>query len=115
MGIINDIVTLKGYDFTETCQDFDNMLIQNIGAFKDRFQKTQSKIINPIYLPKNGVSLIFNRIPIVNLTPTKFKDFLSNLLVLMTIVDTLSSLFIKKSLLLSIIRQIITWISQSIL
>ena len=33
MGIINDIVTLKGYDFTETCQDFDNMLIQNIGAF----------------------------------------------------------------------------------
>ena len=114
MDIINDIVTLKGYDFTETCQDFDNMLIQNIGAFKDRFQKARSQIINPIYLVKNGVSLTFNIIPIVNLIPTKIKDFLSNLFVFMSIVDTLSSLLIKKSLLLSIIRQIITRISQSI-
>ena len=110
MDEINDIVTLKGYDFTGTCQDFESMLIQNIGAFKDRLQKTRSKIINPIDLIKNGVSLIFNSIPIVKLIPTKFKNFLSNLFVVISIVETLLSLFTQ----MSIIRQIITWISQSI-
>ena len=90
------------------------MLIQNIGAFKDRFQKARSQIINPIYLVKNGVSFTFNIIPIVNLIPRKIKDFLSNLFVFVSIVDILSSLFIKKQLLLGIIRQIVTWISQSI-
>ena len=112
--LINDIVTLNCDDFTETCQNFDNMLIQNIGAFKDVSQKVRSKTFNPIYLVKNGVSIIFNSIPIVNLVPTKIKHFLSNLFVFMSIVDTLSSLLLKKSLLLSIMRQIITWISQSI-
>ena len=115
MDEINDIVTLKCYDFTETCQNFDNMLTQNIGAFKERHQKTLSKIINPIspiYFLKNGVSIILNIIPIVNLFPRKIKDFLSNLFVFMSIVNTVLSLFLKKSFLLSIIRQIITWVSN---
>ena len=105
---INDIVTGKCHDFTRTCHGIVNALSQSIGYFKDVFQKTCSKIINPISLVKNGVSLIFNSIPIVNLIPTRTKDFLSNLFLFMSIIDVLSSLFIKKSLLLSIIRQIIT-------
>ena len=108
---INDIVTGKCHDFTRTCHGIVNALSQSIGYFKDRFQKTRSKIIDPTYLPKNGVSLIFNSIPIVKLLPTKFKDFFSNLFVVISIVETLLSLFTQ----MSIIRQIITWISKSIL
>lgn len=115
INVINDIVMLQCYNLTETCRNFDNMLIQNIGAFKEAHQKTLSKIINPISLVKNGVYLIFNIIPIVNLTPRKIKDFLSNLFAFVVIVNTLSSLFLKKELLLSTIRQIITWISQNVL
>ena len=86
-----------------------------IGYFKDVFQKTCSKIINPIYLVKNGVSFILNSIPIVNLIPTKFKNFLSNLFVVISTVETLLSLFAQKSLLLSIVKQIIVWIPQGTL
>ena len=111
MNIINDIVTRDCYDFTETCRNFHNVLTQNIGFFKDKFQETRSKIINPIYLVKNGVSLIFNRIPIVNRLSIKFKDFFLNLFVLISVVETLLSLFSQKSLIQSIIRQITEWIS----
>ena len=111
MNEINDIVTLKCYNFTEACQDFDNMLIQNIGAFKKAHQETRSKIINPIHLVKNGVFLIFNSIPIVNLIPTNLKNLLIKIFLFISVVETLLSLFAQKSLLLSIIRQITEWIS----
>ena len=113
--VINDIVTFQCYDFTETCQTFQNMLTQNIGFFKDQCQVTRSKIINPIHLVKNGVSLIFNSIPVVNLIPTKFKNFLFNLFIVISVVETLLSLFSLKSLLLSIGEQIMTWVHQGIL
>ena len=111
MTLINDIVTGDYYNFTETCRNFENMLTQNIGAFKNQLQETRSKIINPIRLIKNGVFLIFDIIPIVNLFPKKIKGFLYNLFWGISIVETLLSLFTQ----MSIIRQIITWISQSIL
>ena len=111
INVINDIVTLRCYDFTGTCQNLNNVLLQNIGAFKDIFQKTQFQIINPISLVKNGVFFIFNNIPIVNLISTKLKNFLYKLFVVISIVETLLSLFSQKSLIQSIIRQITEWIS----
>ena len=111
---INDIVTGKCHDFTRTCHGIVNALSQSIGYFKDVSQKTRSKIINPIDLVKNGVFLIFDIIPIVNLFPKKIKGFLYNLFWGISIVETLLSLFSQKSLLESIVKQIITWISQSI-
>ena len=110
MTLISDIVTGDCYNFTETCQSFENMLTQNIGVFKNQFQETRSKIIDPIHLVKNGVCLIFDRIPIVNLIPTKIKNFLYTLFIGISIVETLLSLFAQKSLLESIIQQIIAWI-----
>ena len=111
MDEINDIVTLNCYDFTKTCRDFQNMLTNNIGFLENTTQEIRSKIINPIHLVKNGVSVIFNNIPIVNLIPTKFKDFLSNLFAFISIIETLLSLLSQKSLILSIIGQIKKWIS----
>ena len=108
MDEINDIVTFKCYDFTRTCQDFDNMLVQNIGAFKDIYQETRSQIINPISLVKNGISLIFDIIPILNLIPTNLKKLLINIFLLISAVETLLSLFSQKLL----IEQIIEWISE---
>ena len=105
---INDIVTLNCYDFTETCQNFVNLLIQNIGAFKDIYQKVRSKTFNPIYLVKNGVSFIFNSIPIVNLMPTNLKNILIKIFLFLSVIEILLSLFSKKLL----IEQIIEWISQ---
>ena len=105
---INDIVTGKCHDFTGTCHGIVNALSQSIGYFKDVFQKTRSKIINPIYLPKNGVSLIFNSIPIVNLMPTNLKNILIKIFLFISVVETLLSLFSQKLL----IEQIIEWISQ---
>ena len=111
MDEINDIVTLNCYDFTKACRDFQNMLTNNIGFLENTTQEIRSKIINPIHLVTNGVSLIFNSIPIVNLIPTKLKDFFSKIFVFISIVETLLSLFSQKSLLQSIIRQITEWIS----
>ena len=108
MDEINDIVTFNCYDFTETCRKNINSLTMTIGFLENTTQEIRSKIINPIHLVKNGVSLIFNNIPIVNLIPTKFKDFLCNLFVFISIVETLLSLFSQKPL----IEQIIEWISQ---
>ena len=105
---INDIVTLNCYDLTETCRNKSNMLTMTIGCFENISQEIRSKIFNPIALVKNGASLIFNGIPIVNLIPTKVKDFLCNLFVFISIVETLLSLFSQKLL----IEQIIEWISQ---
>lgn len=108
MDEINDIVTLNCYDLTKACRENINSLTMTIGYLKNTTQEIRSKIINPIHLVKNGVSLIFNSIPIVNLIPTKFKDFLCNLFVFISIVETLLSLFSQKLL----IEQIIKWISQ---
>ena len=108
MDEINDIVTLNCDDFTETCRANINSLTMTIGFLENTTQEIRSKIINPIHLVKKGVSVIFNNIPIVNLIPTKFKDFLCNLFVLISIVETLLSLFSQKLL----IEQIIKWISQ---
>lgn len=109
--LINDIVTRNCYDFTETCITFQNMLTQNIGIFKDVYKQTLRRTFNPIYLIKNGVSLIFNIIPIINLIPTKIKSFLSILFAAISIVETLLSLFSQKPLILTIIRKITEWIS----
>ena len=106
--VINDIVTFQCYDFTATCQDFQNILTQNIGFFKDQGQVIRSKIINPIHLVKNGVSLIFNSIPFVNLIPTNFKNLLIKIFLFISVVETLLSLFTQ----MSIIRQFIAWISE---
>lgn len=111
INVINDIVTLRCYDFTGTCKNLENVLTQNIGAFKDRHQKTRSQIINPVSLVKNGVFLILNRIPIVNLIPTNLKNLLIKIFLFISAIETLLSLFSQKSLLLSIIRQITEWIS----
>ena len=108
--LINDIITGKTHDFTQSCQEFDNMLTQNIGFFKDRHQQIRSKLFNPIHLVKGGVSLILNSIPIVNLIPTNLKDFLSKLFIGISIIETLLSLFSQKSLLLSLAQQIRSWI-----
>ena len=108
MDIINDIVTLKCYDFTGTCRDFQNMLTSNIGFFENTSQEIRSKIINPIHLVKNGISFIFNSLPIVKLIPTKIKRFLTTLVAGIYIVETLLSLLSHKSL----IEQIIEWISE---
>ena len=108
MDEINDIVTFNCDDFTETCRANINSLTMTIGFLENTTQEIRSKIINPIHLVKKGVSLIFNSIPIVNLIPTKFKDFLCNLFVFISIVETLLSLFSQKLL----IEQIIEWISQ---
>ena len=108
MDEINDIVTLNCDDLTKTCRENINSLTMTIGYLKNTTQEIRSKIINPIHLVKKGVSLIFNSIPIVNLIPTKFKDFLCNLFVFISIVETLLSLFSQKLL----IEQIIKWISQ---
>ena len=112
MDEINDIVTFNCSPdyFTKRCETITNMLIMTIGFFENISQEIRSKIFNPIYLLKNGVSVIFN-LPIVNLIPTKFKDFLSNLFAFISIVETLLSLFSQKSLILSIIKQITEWIS----
>ena len=110
---IDDIVRLNYYldNFTERCQRIISMLIMTIGFFENISQEIRSKIFNPINLVKNGVSFIFNSIPIVDLIPTKFKDFLSNLFAFISIVETLLSLVSQKSLILSITRQITEWIS----
>ena len=105
VNTINNIVSGECHEFTRTCKNVDNMLTNSIGAFKDIKQKILSKIINPIspiHFLKNGVSIILNIIPIVNLTPRKIKDFLSNLFVFIGIVNTILSLYLKKSFLLSI-------------
>ena len=112
LNMINDIVTGKCHDFTGTCKDLENMLTQNIGVFKNISKKTRSKLISPLSLVKNGVLLIFNIIPIVNLTPRKIKDFLSALFAWVSIANTLLSFLLKKPILLSIVRQIRAWISQ---
>lgn len=106
MNEINDIVTLKCYNFTEDCRDFDNMLVQNIGAFKNKHQETQSKIINPIHLVKNGVFFIFNNIPIVNLIPTNLKNLLIKIFLFISAIETLLSLFSQKLLIEQIIERI---------
>ena len=111
LTLINEIVTGDCYNFTETCQNFDTMLVQNIGAFKNHFQETRSQIINPISLVKNGVFLIFDIIPIVNLIPTRIKGFLFSLFAFISIVETLLSFLSQKSLLFSIIGQITAWVS----
>ena len=110
---IDDIVRLNcsPHNFAERCQRIISMLIMTIGFFENISQEIRSKIFNPIEILKNGVSLIFNGIPIVNLIPTNFKDFLSNLFAFISIVETLLSLFSQKSLILSITRQITEWIS----
>ncbi|MYC74174.1 hypothetical protein F4X10_00170 [Candidatus Poribacteria bacterium] len=104
VNTISDIVMLECHDFTIICQKVENMLILNIGTFKDIMEKIRSQIINPIYLLKKGVSTIFDMIPIISLTPRKIKDFLSNLIAFISIVNTILSLYLKKSFLLSIIR-----------
>ena len=108
MDEINDIVSFNCDDFTETCRANINSLTMTIGFLENTAQEIRSKIFHPIHLVKNGVSVIFNNIPIVNLIPTKFKNFLCNLFVFISIVETLLSLFSQKLL----IEQIIKWISQ---
>ncbi|RKU26949.1 hypothetical protein C6497_12965 [Candidatus Poribacteria bacterium] len=107
--LINDIVTRNCYDFTATCKDFENMLTQNIGTFKNMFQQILFKTFNPIDLVKNGVTFILNIIPIINLIPTKIKGFLSTLFAAISIIETLLSLFSQKPLILTIIRYIAEW------
>ena len=84
------------------------MLTQNIGAFKDIYQKTRSQIISPVSLVKNGVFLILNIIPIVNLMPTNLKNLLIKIFLFISAIETLLSLFSQKLL----IEQIIEWISE---
>ena len=115
VDILKDVVSLKSHNFTETCQDVGNMLSMNIGTFENMLDDTRSKIFNPIHLVRNGISLILNMLPIVNLIPTKIKGFLSDLFIFITAVDTISSVVMKRQILLDFIRQIPTWISQSIL
>lgn len=114
VDIIKDIVSLKCHDFTGTCRDVGNMLSMNIGTFENMLDNTRSKIFNPIHLVRNGISLILNMLPIVNLIPRKIKGFLSDLFIFITAVDTISSVVMKRQILLDFIRQIPTWISQNI-
>ncbi len=112
--IIN-IVNFRCYNFTESCNNVESILIVCIGAFKKECQNIRSKIFNPIHLVRNGISLILNMLPIVNRIPRKITGFLSDLFIFITVVDTISSVVMKKKFLLDLVRQIPTWISQRIL
>lgn len=122
VGKINDIVTLNCHDFTETCELFSNVLIQNAGYFEERTQKIQSEIKNPFFLyflVRKGLFFFLNEIPIVNLIPIGFKDFLTKIFAMIVIINTISSVWLKKEFIYqsiiklfeSIIKPILTWIS----
>ena len=115
VDIIKDIVSLKCHDFTGTCRDVGNMLSMNIGTFENILDDTRSKIFHPTHPIKNGIFLILNMLPIVKLIPIKIKGFLSGLFIFITAVDTISSVVMKRQILLDFIRQIPTWIFQNIL
>ena len=104
--IIN-IVNFKCYNFTESCQNVQSILTVCIGALKKGCQNIRSKIINPIHLVKNGVSTLFSIIPIVRLIPTRITDILSSVFFYMTVVDTISSLVLKKQILQDFVKSII--------
>ena len=109
IGIINDIVSVE-YNFTETCRNFESMLTQNIGAFKNKYQETRSQIISPVSLVKNGAFLILKIIPIVNRMPTNIKNLFIKIFLFISVIETLLSLFNQKLL----IEQIIEWISSNL-
>ena len=104
--IIN-IVNFRCYNFTESCQNVQSILTVCIGALKEGHQNTRSKIINPMHLVKNGVTTLFRIIPIVRLIPTRITNILSSVFFYMTVIDTISSLVLKKQILQDLVKSII--------